>query len=373
MGPARVPAARQVTLIDLHNDVAMKLLAHGVSMQAPAGRLDIDMEGIRARRPDALVFAAYSDPHFTGADAEALVSRQLELLLADIARPGSLVEPAFSVADLRRITAAGRTAAILGVEGGYAITDRLEPLERLHAKGARLLTLTHSRATSWAGADTDGAAMGLTPFGEGLVRRMNELGMIVDVAHTSTETILAAARVSRRPIVFSHGGVRSLAKSRRAIADEAIRAVAGTGGVVGVSFFPLHLAPGEGDSGWSVRMLALEERAGEIMRQGRGDATATFIQLAKLFGDAFPVPPPEARPDLTPLLDTIDHVNRVAGEDFVALGSDFDGIAYTVRGLENFSRIDRLASALAGRGHPAERIAKVMGGNARRVIDAVLP
>lgn len=358
-------------IIDLHNDAAMKLLALGVSMHDEPGPLQVDMAGIRVCRPAALVFAAYCDPHFTGADAEALVAAQIEALTRDFRRADSPVELAGGTGDVARIVASGRTAAILGVEGGYAIDADLAPLERFHALGVRLMTLTHSRATSWAGADTDGAARGLTAFGERVVARMNELGMIVDVAHASTETILAAARVSRRPVIYSHGGVRALAKSNRAIDDAAIRAIAATGGVVGMSFFPLHLVPGTG-SGWASHAAELERQAAEIMA-GPDGAAAKFRELAQLFGQAFPVPPDSERPGLDPLLDNMEHVIRLVGDEHVALGSDLDGIAYTVRGLERLASMGVLVHAMRARGWDEERIRRVMGANARRVIEEVLP
>jgi len=355
-------------LIDFHNDVAMKLLSHGVSLFRSGGKLQVDAEKIRGTRPDALFCACYSDPNFSGEDAMEVVRAQIRILRENFGHPESPAEIALSFGDLDRISSAGKTAAILTVEGGYAIRDRLEPLEELFRHGVRLLTLTHSMATDWAGSDADQPGRGLTTFGEKVIAKLNELGIIVDVAHASTETQLAAARCSRAPIVYSHGGVRSLVASSRSIADEAIRAIAEKGGVIAMSFYPPHLMKSpELDPVWLNRVM---KKMQIVVEDPSVSQLEKFKCLARMFEEEQPPDNPHA--GLGVLADNFDHVIELVGDDFVALGSDYDGIPYTCTRIEDLSKIRRIADYLRSRGYSDGRIEKICGLNAKRVIEAVL-
>jgi len=152
------------------------------------------------------------------------------------------VELATSADEVRAAAARGHIAALLGVEGGHAIENSLEKLDSLYALGVRYMTLTWNNGNDWAGSSMDPhRAGGLTAFGKRVVRRMNELGMLVDVSHVSDSTFWDVLATSSRPVIASHSSCRALAHHPRNLTDEMLRAIARTGGVVGINFYPVFL------------------------------------------------------------------------------------------------------------------------------------
>jgi membrane dipeptidase len=218
----------------------------------------------------------------------------------------------------------GKIASMLGLEGGHAIENSLALLRMYYELGARYMTLTHNVTLDWADAALDTAKHGgLTPFGREVVREMNRLGMVVDLAHVSPGTMSAALDVSEAPVMFSHSGARALVDHPRNVPDSILARLPKNGGIVMVPFVP--------------DFVAVNPRA------------ATIADVA----------------------DAIDHVRHVAGVDHVGIGSDFDGITETVAGLEDVSTFPALFAELARRGWSDADLAKLADGNILRVLGEV--
>ena len=133
---------------------------------------------------------------------------------------------------------AGRYAALLGIEGGHAIENRLETLQEFHSSGACYMTLTWANSNDWCGSSGVGAdPKGLTDFGREVVREMNRLGMLVDVSHVSDAAFWDVLETSRAPVVASHSSSRTLCGAPRNLPDDMVRALAAQGGLVMVNFF----------------------------------------------------------------------------------------------------------------------------------------
>ncbi len=359
--------SRPIPIIDFHNDVAMKLFATGLHFDGPEGRLQLDAHQVRKIRPEALFFASYCDPAFYAQEAYEIALAQLRLLKEEFGRPESPIALAHSAQEARDIFASGKTAAFLTVEGGYAV-DKPDVVDRLYREGMRLMTLTHTKATPWAGADTDHADRGLTPFGVEVVHRLNALGVIVDVAHTSTETILAACKASNAPVVFSHGGIRTINGGNRAIADEAIHAIADTGGIVAISFFPVHVVHvGPEKPSWYANA---QKKHDEIASDRLVPFLEKFKRLVNLYEEFHNEPPKGV--GIPELFACIDYVVQKFGDEHIALGSDYDGIPYAVNGLERFDRLPALIEYMRTRGYSEARIERICAGNIRRVVNQVL-
>jgi membrane dipeptidase len=273
----------------------------------------------------------------------ARANEVIDTLEQQIARHADRLELARSSADIRRITADGRIAALLGVEGGHAIEHDLANLHALYARGARYMTLTWSFSHSWGDASGDplqGADRlhgGLTAFGESVVREMNTLGMLVDISHVSDETFWDALAVARAPVIASHSSVRAVAPHPRNLSDEMLVAVASNGGVVMINFATMYLDPRKTTPvavGW------------DWIRHAGGSAT-TVAAVA----------------------DHIDHVVRVAGIDHVGIGSDFDGTPFVPEGLEHVGQLPNLTAELLRRGYADGDVRKILGENLLRVLD----
>jgi membrane dipeptidase len=250
------------------------------------------------------------------------ISRLIDLSF----RTSGTIRVALSAGDIRRAKEQGAIGAFLGVEGAHALGGRIDMLDRYYAWGVRYLTLAHfsaNRAASPAfGLVGKGGRPGLTGFGYELIDRMNELGMIVDLAHVERQGFLEAARRSRAPVIVSHTGVRGLCPMWRNIDDEQLDAVAATGGVVGIIFSPYFLA----------RSL---------------------------------------RTSVDTLVSHIDYVRRRIGWHHAALGSDMDGLILLPDEIRDISDMPMITEALLRRGYPHEWIQGVLGGNALRVFAQV--
>jgi membrane dipeptidase len=226
-------------------------------------------------------------------------------------------------ADVRRLLAdraAGRraTGALLSIEGLQNLEGRIENVARLHAAGFRMAGLAHFFDNEVGGSMHGEAKGGITPFGRRVVREMEARGMIVDLAHASPALFADAIAMARRPVVSSHGGVQATCKVNRNLSDDQLRAIAGTGGLIGIGYWDGALC----------------------------DISPAAIAAA------------------------IDHARRVAGIDHVALGSDFDGAVTTAFDTAGLVHVTQ---ALLDRGFTEEEIAKVMGGNLLRFLAANLP
>src|SRR4029078_13569920 len=162
---------------------------------------------------------------------------------------------ATSAADIRRAARGGKIAALMGLEGGYAMDERLENVKRYYDLGVRYMSPAWSVSTSWAGSSGDevGATRGLKEFGKNVVRGMHHFGMMVDVSHVSDKTFWDIVNTSTKPVVATHSACRAIADVPRNLTDDMIRALAKTGGVVNVIFYPEHLEPG-----WSQKKKQLD-------------------------------------------------------------------------------------------------------------------
>jgi membrane dipeptidase len=225
-------------------------------------------------------------------------------------------------ADVRAAKAAGKIAALGGIEGGQALEGDLATVEAFSRRGVRYLGLMHFTANQ-IGSPAKGRGsnpdQGLTGFGRDVVRECERTGVIVDLAHINRKGFMEALELATLPLMVSHTGVIGVHEHWRNIDDEQLRTVADNGGCVGVIFARKYLGSASIDS----------------------------------------------------VVDHLLHIIDVAGEDVPALGSDFDGFVVPPEGLEDISTLPNLTVALSRRGVKTPVLEKILGGNVLRVLDAV--
>jgi membrane dipeptidase len=257
----------------------------------------------------------------------------------------------------------------MGLEGGYAIDEKLENVQRYYDLGVRYMSPAWSVSTSWAGSSGDaiGASRGLNDFGKSVVREMNRLGMMVDVSHVSDKTFWDIVNTSTRPVVATHSACRAIANVPRNLTDEMIRALAHTGGVVNVIFYPEHIEPG-----WSELKKRVDVEIAPMVQAASANEPGSAVQK-KLARDrvrtrefAKRLPPVYA----SRIVDHIDHIVKLVGVDHVGIGSDFDGVQSTVADLATIADLPNLTKELLRRGYSANDVEKILGGNMLRVMDA---
>jgi membrane dipeptidase len=379
---ARVAHVLKATpLIDGHNDLpweirerfnsdlgAIDLAVDTSHLPGPAdgGPLMTDIPRLREGLVGGQFWSVWIPVEIKGYEAVQTTLEQIDLVKRLTARYPADLEMAYTAADVRRIHKAGRIASLIGIEGGHQINDSLAVLRQMYDLGARYMTLTHVRNTSWADAATDVPQHhGLTPFGEDVIREMNRLGMLVDLSHVSPETMRAALKITTAPVIFSHSGARAIVDHPRNVPDDVLALVAQNGGVVMTNFCPCYVSADA--NRWEA------DRAAEQARYSSPPYGGLYIGQPDRAAAALAVwdaahPRPIAT--LGEVADHVEHIRRIAGVDHVGLGSDFDGIPAGPRGLESVDRFPALLVELMRRGWSDADIAKLAGENVLRVMAA---
>ena len=363
---------REVPLIDGHNDLPWQYRKHSndfsaINLARDTSKLNppliTDIPRLRRGGVGAQFWSVYVPPIPAGPVAVQAVLEQIDVVHQMVGHYPDTFELALTAADIERIHRQGKIASLIGMEGGHSINNSLAVLRMAYGLGARYMTLTHTKNTDWADAAGDQPKHhGLTPFGEDIVREMNRLGMLVDLSHVTDETMRAALKVSRAPVIFSHSSVRALCDSPRNVPDDVLATTARKGGVVMVCFLPGYLT----ERG-RVAMAASEAEKARL-RQLYPDSSPRFKKAMDAWHRKHPSLHEASLDDVA---DHIEHVRKVAGIDHVGIGSDFEGFDGAPDGLEDVSCYPALLAELMRRGYTREEIKKVAGLNLLRVFREV--
>jgi membrane dipeptidase len=362
---------RRAISVDMHADTTQRLVDEklDISRQLPDGHLDV----VRMKEGglDAQFFSIWVEPQLYGGGGRSAIERadaQIAAVRALAEKHPETWEVALGAQDVRRIAGEGKLAALMGLEGGYAIDERLEMVERYYKMGVRYMSPAWSVSTSWAGSSGDeaGKTRGLNDFGKQVIGEMNRLGMMVDVSHVSDKTFWDIVNTSTKPVIATHSGVRSIANVARNLDDEMLRALAKTGGVACVVFYPEFLEPG-----WSGKKRGVDAQIAPLVQQA-SDAAPGGPAQKKMARDRVRIReyakrlPPVS---LARVVDHIDYIVKLIGIDHVGLGSDFDGIQATPTDLATVADLPKLTAELLRRGYSADDINKILGGNMLRVME----
>ncbi len=356
---------KDAPVFDGHNDLPWRLREMGdlslrkIDLRQPQKDLHTDIPRLRKGGVGAQFWSAFV-PASTRKKGVAVTQtlEQIDLIHRLARTYPDVFELALSADDVERIRKQGKIASLIGVEGGHSIDNSLGVLRSLYALGVRYMTLTHSDTLDWADSATDEPkSHGLSPFGEQVVREMNRLGMLVDVSHVSAETMRAALRVSRAPVIASHSSAYAVAEHPRNVPDDVLHLIHKNGGVVMVNFFPGFVVP---EGARATKEILQVGRELEKKYPDPREFKAAMEQWRKEH--------PYPSGSVHHVVDHIEHVIRVAGADHVGLGSDFDGIGRTPRQLEDVSCYPSITQELLNRGHGKEEILKILGGNILRVL-----
>jgi membrane dipeptidase len=350
--------------VDSHIDTLQRVVDEGIDLSRRQPKGHVDLPRLKESGMVAPFFALWVQMYYHGGEA---VRRTLQLRdamqsLLD-AHPDE-VELATSAADVRRIAAAGKVAAVLTVEGGHQIADDLAVLRMYHRLGVRSMTLTHFRNNDWVDSSTDTPRHGgLAEFGRDVVREMNRLGMIVDVSHVSDQAFYDTLKVTTKPVIASHSSCRALSPVPRNMTDDMIRALAENGGVISINFGAGFLNAKDAEA---TRRNIAKLAATEPALTGRALDEFAAADYIREFGHMEP-----AAATLEDAVSHVDHAVKVGGIDHVGIGSDWDGINTVPAGLEDVSKMPALTEALLRRGYTEEDVRKILGGNLLRVLEEV--
>jgi membrane dipeptidase len=314
------------TLVDLHNDILEVIID---DPNYHLGTLHTynhtDIPRLQQGGVDVQFFAIWVRPdstHYTNYFERALLMR--DRFYSELSANPTTIAQATKMQQALELNSQDKIAAVIGVEGGHSIENSIDNLVTLYDAGMRYLTITWNNSTTWAisAKDSRSQTQGLTEFGRQVIRKLDSLGVIIDVSHTGIKTIEDILTETTNPIVATHSGARSVYNHYRNLYDSQILAIANTGGVVGIIFYPWFL---------------------------NGSSNAAISDV----------------------IAHIDYIVNLVGTDYVAIGSDFDGIEVTPLGLEDTSKFPDLTLALLQHGYSETDVAKFLGGNFKRVFEQV--
>lgn len=299
------------------------------------------------------VFAVYVPPETESGKAFQYTSERLAAIDA-FAGKSDLLTLVETSAELKKSMTAGKTGILKAVENGHAIEDSLEKLKQLRRSKVRIMTLTHSKHLSWIASCTGSGPFksdsgpGLTSFGESVVDAMCDLGMIPDLSHASESAFWDVIKRVKKPVIASHSCAYKLCAAARNLKDDQLKALGDSGGLVGVNFF----------SGFLNEPYRLQFN--KYMKNNPELSTQMIINNQ---APEIPVAVP-----LSSIADHIDYMVNEAGEDCVALGSDFDGIPSAPDGVTGSGFYPVLEAELRSRGYTEKRIEKIFNANFLRVL-----
>src|ERR1700692_2497210 len=364
---------KSAIVVDTHADTPQRFLDenYDIGSTGPKDPGHISLDKAKAGNLGAEFFSIWVEPETNQGHFARHTLDLIDSVYEQEARHPDRMMMAFSVADIERAHREHKLAALLGIEGGHSIENDIHLLRDFYRLGVRYMTLSWSNTNEWADSsgDMDDPKInhhnGLTDFGKQIVLEMNRLGMMVDISHVADKTFWDAIAVSKAPVIASHSSARALVNHPRDMTDDMLRAVAKNGGVVQVNFYNAFIDENyrkAAQAQSNERDAAVKSYTDQLKASGK---TVTYLDADRIERECAAQIP---RPPLSSLIDHIGHVAKVAGIDYVGLGSDFDGVSgATPQGIDSAADLPKITQALLDRGYSADDIRKILGGNLLRV------
>ena len=325
---------RKYLTVDTHNDTAM-YLNHPDGEDWSVAKGQVSFPKMKEGGLDAAFFAIFLDQgplrESSRDSVYAYAMNEIALFKNYVAKHSDEAAFAYTPKDLKKLKKEGKRGVVLALENGYGVGTDISKVDSFYVAGCRYITLCHNyindicdasryeNPNGHGGLSSPDGYDGLSEFGEQVVRRMNELGMMVDVSHASTATLYDVIKLSKAPIFASHSSVRAIKDHPRNLTDQEIKDIAATGGVI-------QLATGR----WCLTNA------------------------------------PKKETSVKHLADHIDHIKALVGPEHIGLGTDFDGGGGMVD-FEDCSKMKNLTVELLKRGYTEKELEMFWGGNFMRV------
>ncbi len=315
-------------IADCHADTLSRLLLledDQMSLYLPQPKHQSDYPRMRAANLRLQIFSIFTMPYEAGHYGAVRSLQMMQIFREDIRKHPDLFALVESKADLMQAEQnPDKLFGLFSMEGASPLCGDLKMLEVFYRQGLRAIGLTWNHRNELGDGLGVGSTYGLTPFGREVVLRMNELGMVVDLAHINEAGFWEALELSKDPVIVSHANAKALCNHRRNLNDEQLKAIQAKNGFVGLCFAPSFL---------------------------NNDASLASIDDA---------------------VRHVDYLCEQMGPDHVAFGSDYDGIEQVPRGLETVDRFPDLVERLRGLGYSEENLYKICFGNVLRVYRDIL-
>lgn len=306
-------------LIDGHADILWRMEKEGLDFHDPNSALHLSYDRIAKAGIDLQFFVLFSGPPYTPEEQLTMMLGMIDTFYERVCKHG--IRPVQSRADLARNLDLGVRSGLLSIEGGDCLQGDIRILRMMYKLGVRAMGLTWNNGNCIADGVGEVEDRGLTAFGRQVVREMNELGMVVDVAHLAPRGFWDVIELAQAPVIASHANARAIHDHRRNLDDDQLKALFKTNGLVGMTFVPMFICNGE----------------------------ASIAQLMR----------------------HVDHILTLGGENHLGFGSDFDGIETTMIDMEHGGHYGRLIDTLT-KAYGDDVTRKICGGNFKRVLECIL-
>lgn len=353
-------------LVDTHNDFLSQAVDKGYNFEDNLlGKAHSDLQRMISGGLDVQIFSVWCDAR---PDAYAFANREIDSLYAIIGRSNNQIAIAYTPKDIQRNLKNHQQTAMIGMEGGHMIEDNLNKLDSLYSRGVRYMTLTWNNSTAWASSameESNGkipeGKRGLNDFGKKVIKRMNDLGMMVDLSHVGEQTFKDAIAASTKPVIVSHSCVWNIDPVFRNLKDDQIDAIKKNGGVICINFNSGFL-----DSNY-VKKSKMFYANKKVEKDSLLKTGLQEFFVDEMLSKKYKAEIENMRPPFSALFDHIDYIANRIGVDYIGLGSDFDGITSTPKELDGIQDFPKITAGLLERGYSPKAIRKILGGNVLRV------
>ena len=363
----------KAVVADGHNDVLTETVIEGIDISNRVKEGHSDLVRWKEGGLDVQFFSVWTGEKARNREGfyKDAVEEIDSLNVLVLRNPGRMVL-ARNYQDVKKGLRQRKLVALIGVEGGHMIENDLKKLESLYEMDMRYLTLTWNNSTSWASSAMDEtthpdslAHKGLNDFGRKVVRRLNDLGVIVDLSHTGEQTFYDALAITRKPVILSHSSVWNICPVFRNVKDDQIRAVAKNGGVICINFYSGFISK-EYDQRSEQLTGSVRSKFQDSVFALQHDSTA----MRSVWRQYYRSEMKKVQPTLAQLVDHIDYIVKLVGDDYVGLGSDYDGVSSLPQGMDDVTTYPKITEELLKRGYTKKSIKKILGGNVLRVMKA---
>ncbi len=366
--------AQKYIIVDGHVDLPYRLKVKnfrldkeyiGIPISTEEG--DFDYNRAKMGGLDAPFMSIYIPSSVEIDEAKLYADQLIDMINGIVKTHPDYFANANSPEEIRNNFKKGLISLPFGMENGSPIGNDIKNVDYFHSRGIRYITLTHSKDNQICDSSYDPSQKwgGLSPFGKQVVKRMNEVGIMIDVSHISDRTFYQVMELSKAPVIASHSSCRKFTPGfERNMSDDMIQLMGQKGGVIQINFGSTFLDGGLAKKRDSI-MNILEKQLSENGLKIEDKESRPIVE-------EFRKNNPGLYSDVHMVANHIDHVVQLAGIDHVGLGSDFDGVGDSLPvGLKDVSQYPNLIYELLKRGYSEEDIEKILYKNVFRVWEEV--
>ncbi len=360
--------------IDSHTDTPLGLMTPGFDISQRHNYLEtgtrVDIPRMKEGGMDAMFFAVFLGQGKRDSASTEKATRRAEMIFDSIHenlnRYPALAQLALSPEDAYSIKKSGKRAVFMGIENGYPIGNDLSLIKHFYNRGARYITLCHTRNNDICDSSNDSVVFGgLSDFGKKVIDEMNRVGMMIDVSHISDASFYDVIERSKTPVIASHSCARALCDSKRNLTDSMLVKLAENGGVIQMCILsayviktPPNLQRDSAEAAMRIKYRNFQDLTDEEMKL----ASQEWHENERKF--------PETLATVSDAVNHIDHIVKIAGINYVGIGTDFDG-GGELEDCHDVSQMKNITIELLRRGYSDEDIGKIWGGNLMRVMNEV--